>query len=111
MNILKVVLLGMTLVIITFTVTAFAIDGPDLLTHYSSAILSMGWQGQFNVDFACYLILSGIWMSWRTGFTRRGIILGVVAPVWGILFFAPYLVYLAKTTGGDPREMLLGVHV
>lgn len=106
----RLVLLVMTAIIVVFTITAIADGGLDLLTPYLRVVLAMNWQGQFNIDFACYLVLSGIWMSWRSGFTHRGIALGVCAPVLGILFLAPYLIYLVGKSGGDARKLLLGVH-
>lgn len=110
MHLFRLVLLAMTLIIIVFTVMAVSDGGIDLLTPYFQPILAMSWQGQFNVDFACYLVLSGIWMAWRNGFTGGGIALGLLAPPLGILFFAPYLIYLIRQTGGDARKLLLGVH-
>lgn len=106
----RMVLFAMTAVIIIFTFAAIADSGLDLVTPYLSPILAMNWQGQFNVDFASYLVLSGIWMAWRSGFTRGGIFLGVCAPPLGILFLAPYLIYLIGKSGGDTRKLLLGVH-
>ncbi|WP_298970196.1 hypothetical protein [uncultured Roseobacter sp.] len=103
-------LIAMTVLIVTFTVAAIANGGINLITPFLTPILSLSWQGQFNIDFACYLILSGIWMAWRGGFSSRSIALGVFAPPLGILFFAPYLIYLVGKSNGDPRQLLLGVH-
>jgi hypothetical protein len=107
---LRIVLIAMILIVAALTVLAVARDGIDLLTPFVSPILALGWQGQFNVDFTCYLVLCGIWMAWRTGFTRGGIALGILAPPLGILFLAPYLLYLTRNTGGASRRLLLGVH-
>lgn len=107
---LRIILIAMTAIIILFTITAIATGGLNLFTPFLSPIFAMNWQGQFNVDFATYLVLSGIWMAWRSGFTSGGIILGVCAPPLGILFFAPYLIYLIGKSNGDPRRLLLGVH-
>lgn len=104
------VLIVMTVAILVFTGAAVANEGINLLVPFFQPVLAMTWQGQFNVDFSCYLILSGIWMAWRGGFSRSSIALGVLAPPFGILFFAPYLVYLIAQNGGDPRRLLLGVH-
>lgn len=106
----RIILIAMTAIIILFTITAIVDGGLNLFTPFLSPIIAMNWQGQFNVDFATYLVLSGIWMAWRSGFTRASIVLGVCAPPLGILFFAPYLIYLIGKSGGDPRRLLLGVH-
>ena len=42
--------------------------------------------------------------------TNGSIGLGILAPPFGILFFAPYLLYLVGKSNGDPRKILLGVH-
>lgn len=110
MNMFRYVLIAMTVLIIVLTVAAIADGGFNLITPFFEPILALSWQGQFNFDFICYLILSGIWMAWRSGFTGSGIALGLLAPPLGILFFAPYLLYLISKTNGDPRRLLLGVH-
>jgi hypothetical protein len=106
----RYILIGMTMLIVLFTVAAIADGGIDLITPFLTPILALNWQGQFNIDFSCYLVLSGIWMAWRGGFSSGSIALGVVTPPLGILFFAPYLLYLVGKTKGDPRRLLLGVH-
>ena len=106
----RLTLIAMTATIILFTITAVADEGLDLFTPFLGPIVAMNWQGQFNIDFATYLVLSGIWMAWRSGFSRAGVMLGVCAPPLGILFFAPYLIFLIGKCGGDPRKLLLGVH-
>lgn len=110
MTLIRFVLIAMIVLIVVFTLTAVANGGLNLITPFLSPIFAFSWQGQFNVDFVCYLVLSGIWMAWRGGFTRRSIALGLMAPPLGILFFAPYLLYLIGQTSGDPRKLLLGVH-
>ena len=73
-------------------------------------IFAFTWQGQFNVDFTSYLILSGVWIAWRGGFTGGSIALGLLASPLGMLFFAPSLIFLVGRSGGVPRRLLLGVH-
>ena len=107
---LRVVLIVMSVVIVVFSVTAILDGGLNLVTPFLQPIFAMTWQGQFNVDFTCYLVLSGIWMAWRGGFTRGSVALGIVAPPLGIFFFAPYLIYLIGQSDGDPKRLLLGVH-
>ncbi len=103
-------LIAMTVLIAVFTVAAVIDGGVNLFTPFLTPILAFDWQGQFNIDFMCYLALSGIWMAWRGGFTTGSIALGVLAPPLGILFFGPYLLYLIGKLNGDPRQLLLGVH-
>ncbi len=103
-------LIAMMVLIVAFTAAAIANGGINLITPFLTPILALSWQGQFNIDFACYLVLSGIWMAWRGGFSKGSIALGVLAPPLGILFFAPYLIYLVCQSNDDPRQLLLGVH-
>lgn len=110
MTLFRYVLIAMTILILVFTATAIAEGGIDLITPFLAPILALNWQGQFNIDFACYLALSGIWLAWRGGFSIGSIALGVLAPSLGTIFLAPYLLYLIGKTGGDPRRILLGVH-
>lgn len=107
---LRYTLIAMAVLIVVFTVAAIVDGGINFITPFLTPILSLSWQGQFNIDFTCYLVLSGIWMAWRGGFTSSSIALGVLAPPLGILFFAPYLLYLIGKTNGDPRQLLLGAH-
>lgn len=109
MPVFRMILIGMTLIIVGMTIAAIANGGFNLLTPFFGEILALSWQGQFNIDFACYLLLSGLWMAWRGGFSSGSIALGILAPPLGILFFAPYLLYLVRQCGGDPRSMLLGI--
>ena len=110
MSALRLLLIVITVVILGFTVAAVANEGLNLLPHFLGPIFALTWQGQFNVDFTSYLVLSGVWMAWRGGFTTGSIALGVLAPPLGILFLAPYLIYLIRKTESDPRKLLMGVH-
>ena len=106
----RLLLMAFTAVISVLTVVAIAGEGPNLFVPFFSAIFALSWQGQFNVDFTLYLVLSGLWMAWRGGFSGGSIALGLLAPPLGMLFLAPYLLFLLGRTGGDLRRLLLGVH-
>lgn len=110
MSSLRLLLIAVFLGVAAYTVAVVAIEGFNLLPQFFNPMFALTWQGQFNTDFATYLILSGLWMAWRSGFTRGSIALGILAPPLGILFFAPYLIFLIGQTGGDPKKFLLGVH-
>jgi hypothetical protein len=107
---LRVVLIAMTAIMFVLTVMAVANSGLDLFTPFIGPIFALNWQGQFNADFAMYLVLSGIWMAWRSGYNLGGTALAICTPALGILFFAPYLIYLIGKSDGDARKLLLGVH-
>lgn len=70
----------------------------------------MTWRGQFNFDFMTFLLLSGLWVSWRNGFTVPALMLGAVAVFFGMMFLSAYLLYLSFNTNGDIRQLLMGVN-
>ena len=96
--------------ILVFSFSAYQYQGPNLFQFFFENILEMNWNGQFNVDFICYLILSGFWIMWRSKFTLMSIFIGSLAMVLGILFFAPYLMYLLNKTNGNLKLLMLGSH-
>ena len=68
----------------------------------------MTWPGQFNFDFMCFLILSGLWLAWRHHFSVGGIALGVVGVFGGIMLLASYLLIAGYKANGDVKILLLG---
>ncbi len=98
------------LAIAFYTAVTVSQHGMGLIPIFFGDMASFSWSGQFNFDFALYLILSGLWMAWRGGFSAGSIALGVLAPSFGMLFLAGYLLYLSSKTEGDMRRLLLGVH-
>lgn len=99
-----------TLFAITFvyTLTITGTHGWNFLPTVLSNVQALNWSGQFNIDFACYLVLSAVWVAWRNHFSAQGILLAVLASVGGILFFAPYLLVLTFSTKGNVKMVLLG---
>jgi hypothetical protein len=77
--------------IISFTGVVIANHGWKLLPIFFGDIAAMTWPGQFNFDFLCFLILSGLWLAWRHHFSAGGIVLGALGLFGGIMFLAPYL--------------------
>lgn len=104
----KLLLLSQVIVLMVFSVLAFQKEGADLFSVFFENILTPGWNAQFNLDFTCYLILSGLWIMWRNKFSAGSIILGVVAAIIGIMVFASYVLYLLFKEGGDLKKVLLG---
>lgn len=110
MTYFRTLLVIMWLGILVVTFNVIANSGLDFITTFFTPIFAMSdWQGQFNFDFSLYVILSGVWMAWRSGFKSYGIALGLLAP-FGMFFFAPYLLYLTLRHRGDFFGVLLGVH-
>jgi len=82
-----------TLAVLVYTVFAVQTDGLNLIAVFIENLKALGWSGQFNLDFACYLMLSGLWVMQRGKFKASAIAAGMAAMVLGIVFFAPYLMY------------------
>ncbi|MEL7466785.1 MAG: hypothetical protein AAFN79_22110 [Pseudomonadota bacterium] len=70
----------------------------------------MTWQGQFNLDFMTFLMLSALWTAWRNGFSGGGFGLGALAFFFGMPFLCIYLLVLLSRENGDMRRVLLGVN-
>lgn len=104
MKIFRSLLIIMFFSMLIYTIQVINIQGLLFLKY---AVLT-GWQGQFNYDFSCYLLLSAFWIIWRHNFTFKGILLGLIASVGGVLFFAPYLFIISLKTKGDMKELLIG---
>ncbi len=101
-------LLIQTLIILVYTLYVFQAEGADLLSVFVSQVKSLTWAGQFNLDFLCYLTLSGFWIMWRDKFSFRSVPIGLMAMVLGILFFAPYLLWLLLREKGEIKRVLTG---
>jgi len=96
-----------TVIIYTFPVVLkFGII--DLLPSFFGEIGEMSWQGQFNLDFLMFLLMSGCWIAWRNDFTHKGITLGIGGLFLGAPYLAAYLLYLSFQFGGDAEKVLVG---
>jgi hypothetical protein len=98
----------MTLAVSIFTVLAFQREGAGLFQIFLGNMVAGGWNGQFNADFFCYLVLSGLWLMWRNHFRPAAILMGVAASILGIVVFAPYLLYLLYQEKGNLVKVLVG---
>ena len=82
--------------------------GWNLLPIFFGDMVSLTWPGQFNFDFMCFLILSGLWLSWRHHFSPGGLLLGFAGVFGGIMLLAPYLLLASYKANGDMKVLLLG---
>lgn len=82
--------------------------GWNLLPIFFGDIVSLTWPGQFNFDFMCFLLLSGLWLAWRHHFSPGGLLLGLVGVFGGIMLLAPYLLFASYKANGDIKVLLLG---
>jgi hypothetical protein len=102
-------LLGFMLVsLVVYTGIVISNHGLNLLPIFFGDIKTMGWPRQFNFDFLGFLILSGLWVSWRNHFSTKGLALGILAFFGGMGFLTIYLLVLSFTEDGDIRNILIG---
>ena len=94
--------------LLAYTSVTIANHGWNLLPIFFGDMMAMTWPGQFNFDFFGFLLLSGLWTSWRERFKSKGLILGLFAVFGGILFLSAYLLYLSFKTKGNIAVMMLG---
>jgi hypothetical protein len=106
--ILKILLFTQAVGVLIYTFFAFSNEGADLFSVFLTNITSMNWNGQFNLDFSCYLTLSGIWIMWRNQFSFSSILFAIIATVMGIIVFAPYVLYLVIKEKGNLKTVLIG---
>lgn len=83
-------------------------NGWNLLPIFFGDMASLTWPGQFNFDFMCFLLLSGLWLAWRHHFSPGGILLGLAGVFGGIMLLAPYLLLASYKADGDIKVLLLG---
>ncbi|MEM7184162.1 MAG: hypothetical protein AAF518_24905 [Spirochaetota bacterium] len=111
MNLFRSLLVFMTISIFIITGIVGLNHGWNLVAVFFGDMFALTWPGQFNFDFMCFLMLSGLWVSWRKQFSFMGIILGIIAVFGGIMFLAPYLLLESFKTNGDIKALLLGKNV
>jgi hypothetical protein len=108
MKLFQLFLIVFVLCLIGYTGITISRHGLGLLPIFFGDMAAMTWPGQFNFDFFGFLLLSGIWVSWRNNFSIKGLGLGVLAVFGGMLFLSLYLLYLSVKTQGDIKRVMLG---
>ncbi len=94
--------------IAAYTSVVVANHGPGLLPIFFGDIATMGWPGQFNLDFLCFLIMSATWLSWRHNFTPTAFALGLAGLLGGAFFLSAYLLFMSFKVDGDLTQLLSG---
>ena len=108
MNAFRLFLVAIVAVVGVYTTITITQHGIDLYTVFFGDMAEMTWRGQFNVDFLCFLLLSGVWVAWRHEFTATGLVLGFAAFNLGAPFLAGYLLVQSYRANGNVSAMLLG---
>ena len=104
----RILLLAFIVGISIYTVVVVVNHGLNFFPVFFGDVFAVTWRGQFNFDFLCFLILSGLWVSWRHNFSSRGLLLGFCAFILGIMFLAPYLLFASMSANGNTTELFLG---
>jgi hypothetical protein len=104
----RVLLVLIFVVIAVYTAVVVADHGMNLFAVFFGDMAQLGWPGQFNLDFMCMLMLSGLWVAWRHAFSGAGLALAVLAALGGATFLSVYLFIVTGQAKGDMREVLLG---
>lgn len=108
MTLFRLFLLTCLVVIVGYTSVTVANHGLGLLPVFFGDMAKMAWPGQFNLDFFCFLLLSGLWVAWRNDFRPLGLVLAIVAVFGGMPFLSIYLLLTLRAAGGDMSRVLLG---
>jgi len=108
MTMFRFFLIAMILLLSVYTGITIANHGMDLYSVFFGDMMDMTWRGQFNLDFLCFLILSGFWVAWRHEFSAAGLVLGFAAFNLGAPFLAAYLLVHSYRANGDIAVMLIG---
>lgn len=108
MNAFRILLVVIFLAISGYTVVVINNHGIGLLPVFFGDMAEMGWPGQFNLDFMCFLALSALWVSWRHQFSAVGLLLGVCAFFGGALFLSIYLFIQSYRVNGNVNLLLTG---
>jgi len=108
MNAFRILLVVIFLAISGYTVVVINNHGIGLLPVFFGDMAEMGWPGQFNLDFMCFLALSALWVSWRHQFSAVGLLLGVCAFFGGALFLSIYLFIQSYRVNGNVNLLLMG---
>jgi hypothetical protein len=104
----RVLLVLIFSVVLTYTGYVGATMGWNFMPVFFADIFALTWPGQFNLDFSCMLLLSGLWMAWRHQFSLWGIALGLFALVGGSPWLCSYLFVTSIQSRGDAKVWLLG---
>jgi len=108
----RVFLFGIILVVGAYTAPVLMNYGLlVLLPNFFGEMSQFNWQGQFNLDFLMFLLMSGFWIAWRNQFSLLGVLLGIGGVFLGAPYLAAYLLYLSFHAKADFSAMLLGERI
>jgi hypothetical protein len=104
----RVLLVSIFALVLAYTGLVASAKGWNFLPVFFHDIFAVNWPGQFNLDFSCLLLLSGLWLAWRHQYSPLGIALGMLALVGGSPLLCTYLFIASIQAKGDVKVLLLG---
>lgn len=110
MTILRLYLVVFLIVLAVYTGIVIANYGMILIQVFFGDMAALTWPGQFNLDFMGFLLLSGLWVSWRHEYSPIGLILTPLAVFGGMGFLTVYLLIESFRVNGDFKALLLGAN-
>jgi len=108
MTILRLYAAVFLAVLVVYTGIVIADHGMILIQVFFGDMAAMNWPGQFNLDFMGFLLLSGLWVSWRHNYSPIGLLLTPLAVFGGMGFLTVYLLIESFRVNGDMKALLLG---
>lgn len=104
----RLLLVTIAATVLTYTALVVAAQGWNFLPVFWADLQSLGWRGQFNLDFSGLLLLASLWLAWRHRFSPLGLGLGLFELVGGAPFLCIYLLLASLHAQGDIKVLLLG---
>jgi hypothetical protein len=104
----RILLASIVVIVLVYTGNVVATQGWNFMPVFFLDIAATKWPGQFNLDFSCLLLLSGLWLAWRNHFSALGLSLGAGVLIGGAPLLSTYLFFASLQARGDMRVLLLG---
>ena len=108
MTLLRIYVAIFLIVLLIYTGIVIASHGMGLVQIFFGDMSAMTWPGQFNLDFMGFLLLSGLWVSWRHNYSPIGLLLTPLAVFGGMGFLCTYLLIESFRVNGDLKALLIG---
>ncbi|MCX7283127.1 MAG: hypothetical protein NTX28_03625 [Novosphingobium sp.] len=105
---LRAFLLFWLVLMLAYSGMVMGSHGADFLSPFNAAVARVGWEGQFSLDLAGFLILTAFWIAWRHGLSMLGILTAVVVVSAGMIGVSLYVLIASLAARGSVRDLLLG---
>lgn len=105
---LRVFLVLWLTLMVAYTHLVIAHDGVDFLTPFHAAVARVGWEGQFSLDLAGFLVVTAFWITWRQGASLLALLTALVVVSGGMIGVCAYLLIIGMAARGDVKVLLLG---